>query len=106
MGSVKKFGTIPPGFFREHIAALLVVRDSVSVRRKKPGPIHLTFSPLPRGRGLWAGAGATQLHAHRDMTRAQCHWSPRALGQSRQGTSAILNGTIDALHYVGQDFLL
>lgn len=44
MGSVEKFGTTSPGLFREPIAEL--VRDSL--RRKKPGPNYLTFSPAGR----------------------------------------------------------
>lgn len=58
MGSVKKFGNIPPGLSREPVTEL--VHDSV--RRKKPGPIHLTFSlAAPKRAEPWAGAGTSQL---------------------------------------------
>lgn len=76
MGSGQKFGTTSPGLFREPVAVL----GHDSVRRKIPGPINLTFSPLPRGRSLGQERAHLSYTRAETMTRAQCHWSPRARG--------------------------
>lgn len=93
MGSGQKFGTTSPGLFREPIAVL----GHDSVRRKMPGPINLTFSPLPRGRSLGQERAQLSYTGAENMTRAQCCWSPRARGPKWPRDEHHANGTIDAL---------
>lgn len=92
-GLRQKFGTTSPGLFREPIAVL----GHDSVRRKMPGPINLTFSPLPRGRSLGQERAQLNYAGAENMTRAQCHWSPRARGLKSPRDEHHANGTIDAL---------